>query len=249
VILALAALAAALWLALVWFWGRGGAEAYRAGEDARAESRYSLAASLMVAEKWKALFGQGTAVLAGGDAARAEGLLEGALELTPSEKECVVRINLSLAQERQGDEAGAAGDSALAAELWQTALDTLRAGRCPARDDTAAEAQERLNLKLESAGEDDSGGDSSGAGQDDPDDPDDQEGQEGQEDPPSPSPSPGPAEPSDAPSDPAEPDDELDADLQERLDRLRDQTRRGQLERQNPVDPESLLHYWEQPLW
>ncbi|MDR3359924.1 MAG: hypothetical protein LBO20_04620, partial [Bifidobacteriaceae bacterium] len=92
-------------LAIAWL-GASGAKAYQAADQAKAQSRYR-AAGFMPFERWKAPFGQGTAILATGDGQGAEPPLARALETVPEAEECLVRINLSLAQETQGDAAQA----------------------------------------------------------------------------------------------------------------------------------------------
>ncbi|MDR1633729.1 MAG: hypothetical protein LBS27_02145 [Bifidobacteriaceae bacterium] len=266
---AAAAVLAGIWLASIWWMGQSGAREYHAQDYQTAQDRYSLAGSFMVAERWKAWFGDGTAVLAADNPARAEELLKQALSTVPAAKQCVVRINLSLAQERQGDQADARGDQAGATEFYTTALETLRAGECPVLDDTAAEAAERLELKLQ---------DPDGVEPDNPseggDNPDDQSGQDegsgeegdqGDEDEgggsPSAKPDDGESGSSGGASGSSKPSESLgqsgspgadasEEDLNDRLDRLREQNRQGQMERQDgQVDPNRTGRYWDRPVW
>jgi tetratricopeptide (TPR) repeat protein len=164
----------ALWLTLVWWWGQSAAKAYRDEDYDKAAERYSLALSFMPFERWKGLFGQGTAVLANDQAPRAQELLTKALEVTPPDYQCPVRINLSLAMERQGDDAvGAAGT---ARAFYEDALATLEDAGCPDKDEKAAESAERLRQKLEEP-EDEPPPPDPGA----PDDPNEGQGEEGED--------------------------------------------------------------------
>ncbi|MDR0628006.1 MAG: hypothetical protein LBG11_12265 [Bifidobacteriaceae bacterium] len=243
---------AALWFSLVWWVGQDAAKAYGAGDYELADERYGLANAITPFERWKPMFGQGTAVLASGNDSRAEGLLAQALELTPPAKECLVRVNLSLAQERQGDTAAAAGHTGTAASFYQTALSTLRDGDCPAQDETAAEAEQRLEEKLNPPEEEQppdlpsgtdeeeepgqqggSGGEGSGDDQaqsgDDPGDAETQgPGSEGEETP--------------APEPSADPNGD-------RLERLEDQNRDSQRERQDQLDQGGKSGSWNTPNW
>ncbi|MDR1188141.1 MAG: hypothetical protein LBK95_11920 [Bifidobacteriaceae bacterium] len=249
------AVVAAVWLAMVWFSGRAGDRAYADQEFSGAEDRYSLAGSFMPFERWKALFGRGTAVLADGNSSRAEDLLAEALERTPVAKECLVRVNLSLAQEFQGDDAAASGFEREAKDLYETALKTLRDGQCPARDDTAAESEERLEEKLKPPPEEEPPSDPAEGG-DDPEDgtgdspggeggsdgdgtgPD---GQDGDGEDPSDDPTGDPGgggdgdqeRPGDSGGSGGTDEDPAEADRRERMDRLQDQNRAGQIERQD----------------
>ncbi|MDR2377976.1 MAG: hypothetical protein LBD70_00925 [Bifidobacteriaceae bacterium] len=251
---ALLALAAAVWLGLVWWGGRTGGEAFAAGEYADSEERYALAGSFMPAERWKALFGAGTAVLAGGNPTRAEGLLEEALEGVPEAKECLVRVNLSLARERQGDDAALGGDRLGAVEFYRLALQTLRDGDCPALDDTAAEAADRLELKLEDPDAQPEDDPSDGGGQEDADDQsgqgDGQSGDGGQTDPGDGGSLDGSGDQADG-SEGSDGDggDQAEDDIGDRLERLNDQNRRGQLERQDQIVPPDSPDAWDAPVW
>jgi tetratricopeptide (TPR) repeat protein len=141
-------LTAALCFVVTWL-GGSAAQSYRTDGFDLAESRYGTASRVMPFERWKAPFGEGTAILATGDPGRAEGVLTSALARTPAAKQCLVRINLSLAQELQGDAAAEAEDTERAVEEYEAALETLRDRDCPARDQVAAEAEERLERKLD----------------------------------------------------------------------------------------------------
>ncbi|MDR2566014.1 MAG: hypothetical protein LBC97_08135 [Bifidobacteriaceae bacterium] len=255
----------AAWLGFIWWAGQSGARAYSSGDHAKAEDRYSLAGSFMMAERWKAWFGDGTAVLAGGNAARAEDLLKEALAGVPAAKECVVRINLSLAQERQGDQAAAA-DPLTAQELYTEALETLRAGGCPAEDQTAAEAEQRLELKRKDPGEEpeddpsdggDEEDDQSGEG-DESDDGEDGEGGEtggtgGQSGQGSASAETGQTSDPTGSGDGGDPtggQESEDDDLNDRLEELRERNRQGQMDRQDgQVEPDWSGRYWDRPIW
>ncbi|MDR0595073.1 MAG: hypothetical protein LBG60_17850 [Bifidobacteriaceae bacterium] len=263
------ALLLAAWLTLVWWGGRTAAAAYRATDYTLSEDRYSLAAAFMVAERWKAHFGAGTAVLESGNPARAEDLLRQALAEVPDERQCVVRVNLSLAQERQGDAAQLVGDRPLAVDFYEAALQTLRDGRCPALDDTAAESEERLTLKLQDpeadpdeasgdGGDDqDDGQDGSGSGPGASPSPDPGDNQSGEPNPDATSgaggdsdpPSPGAGDGSDDSNPSGSDGDAEEDDLSERLDRLGQQNRRGQVERQDQIDPDNPRRSWDQPVW
>ncbi|MDR1442312.1 MAG: hypothetical protein LBJ02_08005 [Bifidobacteriaceae bacterium] len=243
----------AVWMALIWWAGSSGAKAYAGDRYQTAEDRYSLGASFMPLERWKSKFGRGTAVLAAGNPSRAEDLLAEALERVPRSKECLVRVNLSLAQERQGDDADGSGFALEAKGFWEAALRTLRDGDCPAKDTTAAAAEQRLLEKLNPPEEEDPKDP-----EEDGEEPDDGTGQapDGDEDSPNegdnpsdepnddPSGQPNPAQPSPNPTgDPVDPNDpgkdEEDPaaqDLKDRLSRLNDQNQAGQRERQANQD-------------
>jgi hypothetical protein len=148
---ALALLAAAGLAGAIWWLGSSGEKAYERRDWALAATRYTAAEGAMPFESWKAAFGEGTAMLAAGVATRAEVPLARALETVPDARQCLVRTNLSLAQEWQGDGAAALDDWAGAVERWEAALATLREGDCPAQSQVAAEAERRLEEKLQSS--------------------------------------------------------------------------------------------------
>ncbi|MDR2252329.1 MAG: hypothetical protein LBD97_00460 [Bifidobacteriaceae bacterium] len=265
--------AAALCLGLAWL-GGAGARAYQAADHSAAADRYHLAAGSMPLERWKALFGEGTAMLAGGDAAAAEGPLSEAARIVPAGKECVVRINWSLAQERQGDEAAGRGATDEAIVFYETALATLREAGCPSRDDVAAEAERRLEEKLDELGQD-SGSQAAPDGATDPnsgDTPDDPENLDDPADPdepqdpsasgspssssdpnggapsPSPSPSPDQSQSSEAEND----SPKYDAETQRKLDELAEQAERAQRERDEYRQEGEYYEShrdWDSPIW
>jgi hypothetical protein len=132
-----------------WQLGRMGSNAYGVDQFDKSAKHYHLGSSSMVFERWKALFGEGTAILADGQAARAETVLVEVLEMAPAAKQCTVRDNLSLAQELQGDAAAESDNATTAAAFWEAALVSLRDGSCPETDEIAAEAEQRLEDKLD----------------------------------------------------------------------------------------------------
>jgi hypothetical protein len=253
VLLAAAALALAIW----WL-GSSGAKAYAAGQWALAESRYARAEGAMPFERWKAPFGAGTATLSNGDAEGAETTLKRALETVPAAQECLVRINLSLAQERQGDAAAEAGGEAGVnpAERWETALATLRDGDCPASSEQAAQAEQRLEEKLgQSADQSDQSEPEPDPSQDPSQSPSDsaspspsESGGEGQSGSPSTSPEPGGE--SGQPSQEATPS--LDPETQRKLDQLEelnDEARRERGDNREYKDSTGTIPKQDTPIW
>lgn len=255
-----------LFSVVIWGFGLAGERRYEAGEYQEAVGPYASAAGIMPFERWKAQFGQGTALLAGGDPAEAEVALAEALETVPEKHECSVRINLSLAQEIQGDDAVAAGNPETAATFYEQALATLRDGGCPSTDEVASEAEERLLDKLVQASEGTSG--------EDGDQDEDQES-------PSPTPTASPSEPSPgsspsgtpsenggspspspsesgggsgSPSPSASPSEgpSVDPETQDKLDELNDLGRRSNRERTENREYERDSSRWydyNRPVW
>jgi hypothetical protein len=235
--------------------GASGEKAYQSGDFEAAEGRYRLAAGSMPLEGWKARFGEGTAALAGGGLARAERILERALADVPAAEECVVRVNLSLAQELQGDSAAEAADREGAVAFYTEALATLRDGGCPERDEVAAEAERRLEEKLEDQSHEEPSPSPSSSPSPSP------SGQGS----PSPQPSGGPSQspspsPSEAPASPSpssggsgspSPSPSPSADpQQDKLDRLDERNRSGQRERnENREGRDYRPPRGDRPIW
>ncbi|MDR2347210.1 MAG: hypothetical protein LBD90_01040 [Bifidobacteriaceae bacterium] len=248
---AAAVLVAAALAALIWWQGRAASQAYAAGEWGLAESRYAQAGRLMAFERWKAPFGEGTAILAGGDAEGAEEPLELALARAPEGRQCLVRTNLSLAQETQGDSAAEAGDRAGAVERWQTALATLRDGDCPAQSEVAAEAEARLELKLQDPDQEQP--EPEGEGQPDSEDEPQPTSDPSQSGSPSSGSGPPSQQPSQSPSQPSgggEPS--LDPEAQRKLDRLEelnDEGRRLRGDMREYQDFRETEQDWTRPIW
>jgi tetratricopeptide (TPR) repeat protein len=231
-VLAAAAVAgAALCVAVAWL-GASGSSSYQGEEWARSEARYAQASRIMPFEAWKGWFGEGTAILAGGDAAAAEPVLEEALERVPAARECLVRVNLSLAQERQGDAAQDNGDRSKAVEFYNEALETL--ADCPESDEAADDSRQRLEDKLAEQEADEESPDEPGPDERNPS----QEPSPGGTPSPSPSGSQGSGESGTASgspdaTEPGEDGPSVDPGTQRKLDRLDEQNRTGQRERQD----------------
>lgn len=101
--------------------------------DSRFESArdaFALNARVNLLEPWVSVFDEGTADYRLEDFAGAEVLLRRALLAAPEEMECVVRINLALTLEAQGDASLADLRSDRAEQLWLEAIGVLDEGGC-----------------------------------------------------------------------------------------------------------------------
>ena len=102
--LAVFSLVAGAWLGGVFVLGRLGQNAYDQDKTGQATGWFGAAGYLAPAERFKAPYGEGTSRLTGGDLKGAENNLRRALGLVPDSQQCLVRVNLSLALEAQGDQ-------------------------------------------------------------------------------------------------------------------------------------------------
>ncbi len=116
-----------------------------AGRDAYADGRYVDSASQFernrkgdVLEDWVASYNRGTAMYRLGRYAEARADLERALARVPKQQECLVRLNLALTLEAQGDELRTQQRAAEAQQLYAQARTVLRDGRCGELADRSA---------------------------------------------------------------------------------------------------------------
>ena len=128
-----------------------GQEAYAAGAYAEARRDFAGNRVLVPVEQWVAPFNEGDARYRLRDYAGAVDAFEVALPLTPSARECSVRLNLALSHEAVGDTAFDAGDRGVAETSWQRGLEAL-AG-CPLEEadpwaEQTGRAEDRLVEKL-----------------------------------------------------------------------------------------------------
>lgn len=141
--------------------GEQAAGAFGAGDAAAVQKAADGLNLANVVEQHKAPFAAGDARALAGDYAAARHLFQEALAAVPegSADECSVRINLSLAIERMGDEKVKAEDPASAAALFAEALDVAGAapegcfapGTAPGAGQQLTDAEARLNDKLAAA--------------------------------------------------------------------------------------------------
>lgn len=127
--------------------------AYREGDYERALNSAQQQKIVNIVERWKAPYNTGTSYLQLGfnDEARAE--LESALPLANPIEQCVIRANLAIAIERQGDALLQAGDRDGAVALWREALAVLEQADPACGQSASKESQEesyqRIRSKIE----------------------------------------------------------------------------------------------------
>jgi hypothetical protein len=134
------------------------ASAFETGNSAAVEAAAHALGLANVVELHKAPFAAGDGRALAGDYAAATLLFEDALAAVPrnSADECYIRVNLSLAIEKTGDEKLRTGDPALAASLYVEALGVVEAAPpgCSSGESSKdsgrrlSQAEERLNEKV-----------------------------------------------------------------------------------------------------
>ncbi|TLM86245.1 hypothetical protein FDW83_00285 [Pseudarthrobacter sp. NamE2] len=137
--------------------------AFKAGDAAAVERAAGGLSLANVIERHKAPFAAGDAEALAGNYPAARLLFEEALAAVPSGSgdECSIRVNLSLAIEKLGDEKQGAEEPSSAASLYAEALAVVDTAppRCSSGDTAAGsgktlrEAEQRLNSKLVAAAE------------------------------------------------------------------------------------------------
>jgi tetratricopeptide (TPR) repeat protein len=118
-----------------------GRSSFADSEFERAAEAFAANGRLNVFEPWVAPYDEGTADYRLADFATARALFEEALLVVPGERECLVRINLSLTLEALGDAGLADSRRDLAEAFWREGIAVLDEGGCRDRDaDSDADA-------------------------------------------------------------------------------------------------------------
>lgn len=121
--------------------------AYDQGSFEVAQDEFGTNQILVPVERWVAPFGEGAARYRAQDYAGAVEALTASMSSAPADKECVVRVNLALAEEALGDAALEAGDRGDAEASWSRGIDAL--GDCAQRlGDPAREAADEIGIRL-----------------------------------------------------------------------------------------------------
>lgn len=107
-----------------------GRAAYAAGDPGNARDRFERTHRVNVVEPWVAAYNRGTASFQLGRLPEARADFTEALRTVPTERDCLVRLNLVATIEAIGDQLATAGRHGEAARAYADGLAVLQQGRC-----------------------------------------------------------------------------------------------------------------------
>lgn len=147
IVLAVAFLMGAAWLATGLAALHSGNAAHGAGDHDAALARYGIADRSLLPERWVLPFNRGVVHHELGDHHKAAAEFAAAAAAAPERHQCMVRLNWSAALESAAGAAASSGDSSSAAALSANAMAVLADASCA---DDAADQWRRARERLES---------------------------------------------------------------------------------------------------